>query len=77
MYESQGVYMRDFSNGLAIVNPPSTNQTAYIILPAGFYQDLYGNKYQPADSWTAERDGAPGKNRAYNRSFLGPRRGLS
>jgi hypothetical protein len=43
MYQSQGVYMRDFSNGLAIVNPSSSNQTFNIILPSGVYQDLYGN----------------------------------
>jgi Hypothetical glycosyl hydrolase family 15 len=44
MYQSQGVYMRDFSNGIAIVNPSSFNQTFNIILPSGVYQDLYGNK---------------------------------
>jgi hypothetical protein len=43
MYQSQGVYMRDFSNGLAIVNPSSSKQTFNIILPSGVYQDLYGN----------------------------------
>ena len=44
MYQSQGVYMRDYSNGLAIVNPSSFNQTFTIILSSGVYQDLYGNK---------------------------------
>jgi hypothetical protein len=44
MYQSQGVYMRDFSNGLAIVNPSSFNQTFTIILSSGVYQDLYGEK---------------------------------
>jgi hypothetical protein len=44
MYQSQGVYMRDFSNGLAIVNPSSFGQTFNIILPSDVYQDLYGNK---------------------------------
>jgi hypothetical protein len=44
MYQSQGVYMRDFSNGLAIVNPSSFGQTFNIILSSGVYQDLYGNK---------------------------------
>jgi hypothetical protein len=44
MYESQGVAMRDFSNGKAIVNPSSFNQTFTILLPSGVYQDLYGNK---------------------------------
>jgi len=42
MYQSQGVYMRDFSNGKAIVNP-SSYDTFNIILPSGMYQDLYGN----------------------------------
>ena len=44
MYQSQGVYMRDFSNGIAIVNPSSINQTFNIILRTGEYQDLYGNQ---------------------------------
>ena len=44
MYQSQGVYMRDFSNGIAIVNPSSFDQTFNIILSSGVYQDLYGNK---------------------------------
>jgi hypothetical protein len=44
MYQSQGVYLRDFSNSLAIVNPSSFNQTFNIVLPSGVYQDLYGNK---------------------------------
>jgi hypothetical protein len=42
MYQSQGVYMRDFSNGKAIVNS-SSKDTSNIILPSGVYQDLYGN----------------------------------
>jgi hypothetical protein len=41
MYQSQGVYMRDFTNGKAIVNPSST-QTFLITLPAGAYKDCYG-----------------------------------
>jgi hypothetical protein len=41
MYQSQGVYMRDFSNGLVIVNPYA-RQSFTISLPAGIYQDLYG-----------------------------------
>jgi hypothetical protein len=44
MYESQGVAMRDFSNGKAIVNPSSFNQKFTILLSSGVYQDLYGNK---------------------------------
>ncbi len=42
MYQFKNLYMRDFSNGLAIVNPfPS--QTYTINLIPGTYQDLYGN----------------------------------
>jgi hypothetical protein len=42
MYLAQGVYMRDFSNGKAIVNP-SSDQSFAISLPTGVYQDLYNN----------------------------------
>jgi hypothetical protein len=42
MYKSQNVYMRDFSNGLAIVNPSSSQSFTIILLP-NTYQDLYGN----------------------------------
>jgi len=41
MYESQGVYMRDFSNGKAMVNP-SKDISFTVSLPAGVYEDLYG-----------------------------------
>jgi len=50
MYKSQNVYMRDFSNGLAIVNP-SSSQSFKITLLSNTYQDLYGNK---VDSLTLE-----------------------
>jgi hypothetical protein len=41
-YASQNVYMRDYTGGLALVNPsPGTAYT--ITLPAGKYVDLYGN----------------------------------
>ena len=40
-YCSQGVYMRDYSNGKAIVNPDPNNSYT-ITLPSG-YTDLYGN----------------------------------
>jgi len=43
MYKEQGVYMRDFSTGKAIVNP-SASQSFTISLIANKYQDLYGNK---------------------------------
>jgi len=42
MYRSQNVYMRDFTNGKAIVNP-STNVTYTVSLPANAYKDLYGH----------------------------------
>lgn len=42
MYFSQGVYMRDFSNGKAIVNP-SASQSFLVPLPTNSYTDLYGN----------------------------------
>lgn len=42
MYKSQDVYMRDFTNGKAIVNPSST-QSYTVTLPSGVYKDLYGN----------------------------------
>lgn len=42
-YASQNVYMRDYSNGRAIVNPDPTN-TYSVTLPSGVYKDLYGNQ---------------------------------
>jgi hypothetical protein len=42
MYLSQDVYMRDYSNGLAIVNPASSQSFAITLVP-DIYQDLYGN----------------------------------
>ena len=41
-YASQGVYMRDYGNGLAVVNPDSA-QSHVVTFAAGRYQDLYGN----------------------------------
>jgi hypothetical protein len=42
MYLSQGVYMRDFSNGKTLLNPSSKH--AYTVtIPAGTYTDAYGN----------------------------------
>ncbi len=46
MYKSQGVYMRDYSNGLAIVNPDPDNSYT-ITVPANTYEDLYGNIVGP------------------------------
>lgn len=42
MYLSQNVYMRDYSHGLAIVNP-SLDQPFTVTLPTNTYQDLYGH----------------------------------
>ena len=44
MYKSQNVYMRDFSNGLAIVNPSSSQSFTITLLP-NTYEDLYGDKW--------------------------------
>ncbi len=41
MYQSQKVYMRDFSNGKALVNPSSTSLYT-VTIPAGVYTDVYG-----------------------------------
>jgi len=41
VYASQGVYMRMYSNGLAIVNPSSTN--SYHLSFTHPYQDVQGN----------------------------------
>ena len=42
LYQDQNVYMRDYSNGLAIVNP-SLDQSYTVTLPANTYKDLYGH----------------------------------
>lgn len=42
MYQSQGVWMRDYSNGLVLVNPDPSNSYT-VSLPANTYKDLYGN----------------------------------
>ncbi len=41
-YRSQGVWERDYSHGLTIVNPSSSNRQV-ITLPQGMYHDLYGH----------------------------------
>ncbi len=41
-YASQGVYMRDYTNGLTVVNP-SPRDTFSVNLPSGRYKDLYGH----------------------------------
>ena len=42
LYQDQNVYMRDYSNGLAIVNP-SLDQSYTVTLPANTYEDLNGH----------------------------------
>ena len=42
IYQNQNVYMRDYSNGLTIVNP-SFDQSYTVTLPAHTYKDLYGH----------------------------------
>jgi hypothetical protein len=41
-YQSQGVYMRDFTNGRAVVNPDLSTSHA-VTFPTGKYKDLYGH----------------------------------
>lgn len=40
-YQSQSVYMRDFTNGLALVNPSASS--SYTVTLSGTHHDLYGN----------------------------------
>jgi hypothetical protein len=40
-YQSQSVYMRDFTNGLALVNPSAS--ASYTVTLSGAHHDLYGN----------------------------------
>jgi hypothetical protein len=40
-HQSQGVYVRHFTHGLALVNPSAT--TSYTVTLSGAYHDLYGN----------------------------------
>jgi hypothetical protein len=42
IYQAQNVYLRDYSNGLALVNP-SLTQSYTVTLPANTYNDLYGH----------------------------------
>jgi hypothetical protein len=49
-YQSQGVWMRDYSNGLAIANPSAANAVT-VSLPSVTYIDLYGN---PASTTTLQ-----------------------
>jgi hypothetical protein len=41
MTPSQGVYVRDFSNGMSVVNPSSSASHGFV-LPSGNFTDLYG-----------------------------------
>jgi hypothetical protein len=45
-YADQGVYRRDFTNGLVFVNPSSTNSFT-VTVPTRTYKDLYGNAQGP------------------------------
>jgi hypothetical protein len=45
MSAAQGVYLRPFTNGLAIVNPSAS--TTYQVTLSGSYQDLYGHAVGP------------------------------
>jgi hypothetical protein len=40
-HQSQGVYIRTFTNGLALVNPSGTG--SYSVTLSGLYRDLYGH----------------------------------
>jgi hypothetical protein len=40
-HQSQGVYVRGFTGGVAFVNPSST--TSYTVMLSGVHHDLYGN----------------------------------
>jgi hypothetical protein len=42
MYQNQSIYVRDFTNGIAIVNPSSSNSYT-LQLPRAGYKDLYGD----------------------------------
>lgn len=42
VYQDQGLYMRNFTNGVVIVNPSSSNTYTVQLLGTG-YKDLYGN----------------------------------
>ncbi len=42
LYQNQGIYLRYFTNGVAIVNPSSSNTYRLQLAGAG-YRDLYGN----------------------------------
>ncbi|HEV3312949.1 MAG TPA: hypothetical protein VG815_20760 [Chloroflexota bacterium] len=45
IFNAQGVYLRKYTKGMAIVNP-SPNHSFTIALPHGMYQDLYGHNVQ-------------------------------
>ncbi len=40
MYQKQGVYIRDYTQGMSIVNPSAT--ATYTVTLDGYYRDLYG-----------------------------------
>jgi hypothetical protein len=45
-YPNQGVYRRDFTNGLVLVNP-SSKSSFTVTLPPGTWKDLYGHTEGP------------------------------
>jgi hypothetical protein len=47
MYQGQGVYWRDYSNGVSIVNPASKATFTVNLNAAYHYVDLYGNPVGP------------------------------
>jgi hypothetical protein len=47
MTSTQNVYVRDYSNGMTVVNPSSTTSHTFT-LPEGSFRDLYGNPIENA-----------------------------
>ena len=43
MYQTQNVYMRDYSYGLSVVNPSATDSYTLTLNATNRYKDLYGN----------------------------------
>jgi hypothetical protein len=43
MYQGQNVYWRDYTNGIVVVNPNSTQTYTVSFSPGSHYVDLYGN----------------------------------
>ena len=43
MYQTQNVYMRDYTHGLSIINPSATDSYTVTLNAKSHYRDLYGN----------------------------------